>query len=269
MTLENRVTGKNPHKKPTNIETMTLPHYVIEDAWFDNDLPVQRIGHEPDVSSLGVTLEDFELVQLSGAMRDSTLICERVAWPYDALTGTQKQALSLKVTHPDILGKYENEVVVHLNSHYQIELYIQFMAVDPGQRGTGLATLMFWRIARAANLLGIDRIALEAIGGRTTGYMDDGTRWTGYYFWPSVGFDGQIGADDRMFFEVSFPYHPRDIKHVSRVRDVFERADGPAFWKLCGGNVRLCEFRTEESSLEMTILRQKVEKIVASYGEQP
>jgi len=220
---------------------MTLTYFPVEDEWFDDDLPVQRVGGNSVEAALGIVpLKDFDLVNLSGAMRGSTLICEEIAWPYDVPNAQQSPALSMKVTHAEVTGaNHANEVVLFVNGQYQAELYIEFMAVKPSLRGQGIAPLAFWRIARAANILGIERITLNAIGGRTVGNMKDGGRWSGYYFWPSIGFDGDIRAEDRQFIRDMFKHYPPNLAHVSRVRDVFEAPDGAAFWKLCGGNVRI------------------------------
>lgn len=247
---------------------MTLTYFPVEDDWFDDDLPVQRIGANSVEAVLGIApLSNFDLVNLSGAMRDSTLICEEVAWPYNVKNAQQAPALSLKVTHPEVIGaSHENEVVLFVNAQYQAELYIEFMAVSPLLRGQGIASLAFWRIARAANILGIERITLNAIGGRTVRNMKDCGRWSGYYFWPSIGFDGDIRAEDRKFFGDAFQHYPPNIALVPRVRDVFALPDGAAFWKLCGGNVRICEFRTDENGPGVTTLRQKLE---ALFGREP
>ena len=61
-----------------------------------------------------------------------------------------------------------------------------------------------WWMVRAAQFAGVEHIRLSAAGGRSIGPVFGDQRWDGYWFWPSLSFDGSLTEFDRTFFRVNF-----------------------------------------------------------------
>ncbi|MEX3973841.1 hypothetical protein [Paraburkholderia caribensis] len=245
---------------------MTLvPRYGIEDDWFDESLPVQVSNVSQVAGYLGVTLplNNAALLHFSGGFKGSQVSCKMATFP-----NTGKTALLFETSHPAwLLPRFKNQVWL-LKVNNQFELYIDFIAFA---RATppGLSTLMVWRMVRICAEWGIRRISLWAAGGRDRDLagdkFPDGRRWGGYYFWPSIGFEGKLETTDLYFFGRNFRF-PDGIDSATTVRTVFELDNGKGshFWRYNGNDVEKCEFLVDGGQMtrSMEILAAKVQNII-------
>lgn len=242
-----------------------------ESLWFDDFIKVTRNGaNDPVRQVLGKNLTDLGLVHLCGAPEGSEVTCEAELWPYDELSAKQKLALVIRAENPKYFNKgCGPHVVVYVQSG-QPFLHIEFLAVRTGAAGQGLGTKMFWRIARACRSLRIGKVTLAAIGGREVAPSSlpgdpSRRRWTGYAFWPRLGFDGNVPPSVSTFAAANFAHYPPEIALKTRVRQFYESRDEEAFWRLCGATVSECEFIMVEGSASITALRNRVEML---YGAE-
>ena len=246
---------------------MQLPDLPNEAHWFDDSLAVQRRGDtDPVVAVLGKKFSDLALVHLCGAPQGSTVVCDVQGWPFDKPDALQEPAIVITASNTEFFGPgVDNLFVVHQDeTTKKLELYIEFMSLRNSWAGHGLATMMFWRMARACLSLKIERVALYAMGGRTDKPVSVGgemRRWTGYDFWPTIGFDGDIPASAKSFIDSSFPFYPTAVAEQKRVRDYLELPDGRALWKLCGAPVSECVFEMTPDSDSMLALAKRVKRL--------
>jgi len=199
-----------------------------EAAFFDDGVPVER--NELDIAALlGVEGEvpDELLVSLCGAPTGSTIEI------YLDAVGR----LTFSVTNPTLI-KTENRVSVMLGPEaFVLELgLIDF--VDNAIAGLGAA--MLWRIVRACDALGIERISAYAVGGRKAAPEPGGPRLYGYYAWPRFGFDAPIphGTGDEAALFQYFPGYPVGIADGSlqSLRALYATRAGRDFWRVVGSH---------------------------------
>ncbi|WP_412760723.1 GNAT family N-acetyltransferase [Paraburkholderia tropica] len=189
-------------------------------------------------------------------------------WPYGVDAAKQAPALVIRAENPKYFSRGAGSHVVVYVQGGQPFLHIEFLVVKPAAAGQGLGTKMFWRIARACLSLKIRKVTLVAIGGREVGPSSmpgdlSPRRWTGYAFWPGLGFDGKVPSSVRTFAAANFPHHPPGIATKTRVRQFYGSRDEEAFWRLCGATVSECEFDMFEGSASVDALINRVETL---YG---
>lgn len=243
-----------------------------EDQWFDDTISVTRKGAEdPVLSVLGVAFEDVALVHLCGALKGSEVACEVQLWPFDVPTAQQEPVIIITASNTEFFGPgVENMVVVRPVEGVpkKAELVVEFMSLRNEWAGQRIATMMFWRMARASLALNIERVSLLAMGGRDEKPVTLGgesRRWTGYDFWPSIGFDAVIPAKAKAFIDSNFQFYPENVKDQKQVRDYFSLSGGREMWKLCGATVSKCRFEMTADSESMKVLRKRVERFFGGH----
>jgi len=250
----------------TNEIQELVPRYGIENEWFDGkSVHVAR----PDAVArfFGRVPLPIELSLLAGMFKGAKGSCSYTGLD---VVGTNARGLRFEVRHNDwIHPGHSNEVWLYRTAGGHLELRIESVFLSPAAP-RGLATLVLWRMVRACVALDIRRITLFAIGGRSRDLAGerfrDGSRWGGYYYWPSVGFDGQIDDADRQFIDANYRF-PQEIEKQPNVRGIFdlEGGKGAHFWRYNGNDVEDCEFLMDgnKMTLSVAILSAKVQSLVA------
>ena len=85
--------------------------------------------------------------------------------------------------------------------------------------------------ARAAHLLGFDRIAAYAVGNHVTAMRSlKEEQWSGYWVWPRLGFDGAIPEATKLQLSPKF-------QSYNLLSQLMETEEGQGEWLLHGDDV--------------------------------
>ncbi|WP_175720166.1 hypothetical protein [Burkholderia anthina] len=196
---------------------------AVESQWFVDAVPIDRSNVAP-ANFLGFdTVQDEGITHLCGAPADANISLS-----------SNGQALKIQASRSKYFVQ-PTEVEIRRDPQNAPYLHIGLVYLE-ADAPPGFAAAMLWRIARGCHTLGISRITLEAVGGRTTGAAGDGQRITGYYAWPRYGFEGlvQDPADTALFRQ--FRHFPAGVSDgsVTSLLDLFSRRGGRQFWLIAG-----------------------------------
>lgn len=185
----------------------------ITQWWFDATKVNVTLGADvPDV----FTTEDY--IGLSGAFTGSTVQVEFSAG-----------VLSLEVKHPAV-RRMRREVKFDIDGATWF-VYNSKFRIRPEYWGQDLAARSIWTQARAAQALGFDRLSTYAVGNfqSASNPLKD-ERWSGYWVWPRLGFDGDIPGE-------VLPRLSPAFQHFRRVLQLMQTDAGRDEWHRHGDDI--------------------------------
>jgi len=207
----------------------------ITQHWFDSSRV--KVQVEADIADL---FDEEALARLSGAFRDSIVRVTR-----------EGMAIVMEVEHPAVLKmRRELSFDIEQNCWY---VYNSKFRLNTEYWGQQLAVRSIATQARAAQALGIQRLSTHAVGSyQLANRPNKDERWSGYWIWPRIGFDGEIPSNVRSKLSTFF-------QRCQTVSDLIWTEEGAAEWRLHGEDVAL-RFDTAEGSRSWKILERYTSK---------
>lgn len=207
----------------------------ISRRWFDT-ASVKVLANER-------VLEYFDeeaLARLSGAFSDSIVQAT-----------IEGLAIVMEVHHPAV-RKMRRELSFDIQEDCWF-IYNSKFRINPDYWGQQLAVRSVATQARAAQSLGIRRISTYALGNfQMANRPSKDERWSGYWVWPRIGFNGEIPPEVRR--KLSAPF-----SGCKTLSDLMQTDEGEAEWLLHGDDVAV-RFDTAQGSTSWKILERYTSK---------
>jgi hypothetical protein len=186
---------------------------AITQWWFDTTKVKVEVG-----AGVPAVFEETDYIRLSGAFSGSSVQVE--------VSGT---SISMDVKHPAV-RKMRREISFDITSGRWF-VYNSKFRIRPEYWGQDLAARSIFTQARAAQALGFDRLSTYAVGNfQSASNPLKEERWSGYWVWPRLGFDGDIPAD--VVSRLSPPF-----QHFKRVSQLMQTEAGADEWHRQGDDI--------------------------------
>lgn len=164
----------------------------------------------------GITFDSHMIAELSGAPDGA-----------DVLFCNAQDYFGMQVAH----ACFRQPAQIHLSVQGNGSLTLHIDSIEIVQRGTGLATKMVERMARAAVVNNISHFCLQAVSHRGTDHTAD--LKNGVYAWVKLGFDGPLELEE-YDYDLATPrliceFETGQIRSVSQL---MAHPEGPTFWAM-------------------------------------
>jgi GNAT superfamily N-acetyltransferase len=159
-----------------------------------------------------------------------------------------------------------------ISRDYKGELFVKNESIDVKQehQGKGIGSTLFINQVSKCKSLGVSYFSSHLAEGQRAemypGVRVEGPNFTGYFVWPSLGYDQNISdikprnmGDKRHQAEQVLGLIKKEFPHAKTIQDIYHTEGGRQWWKDNGVDLTNAKFDLKDGSKSLEILNKYIE----------